>query len=154
MSDGEKGQPQVDIQIASEAIFVPSEKTFLSWVTIATCEERLDSEVSIRIVDVLECQTLNMQYRGIDKPTNVLSFPAEFPEGVDIPFLGDIVICAPVVELEAKTQNKVLEDHWAHMLIHGVLHLLGYDHIADDEAEIMEALEVKYLALLGIASPY
>ena len=146
--------PQVDIQNASDAAFIPSEQDFLNWVTTAICEKKPDAEVSIRIVDKLESQTLNKQYRGIDKPTNVLSFPAEFPEGVDIPFLGDIVICAPIVELEAKAQKKTLEAHWAHMLIHGVLHLLGYDHIEDDEAEIMEALEIKYLARLGISSPY
>jgi probable rRNA maturation factor len=146
--------PQVDIQNASDAAFIPSEHDFLNWVTIAISEKKPDAEVSIRIVDKLESQTLNKQYRGIDKPTNVLSFPAEFPEGVDIPFLGDIVICAPIVELEAKAQNKTLEAHWSHMLIHGVLHLLGYDHIEDDEAEIMEALEIKYLARLGVSSPY
>lgn len=147
-------QPQVDIQNASDAEFIPSEQDFLSWVTIASGDKKPNAEVSIRIVDKLESQTLNKQYRGIDKPTNVLSFPAEFPEGVDIPLLGDIVICAPIVELEAKAQNKTPEAHWAHMIIHGVLHLLGYDHIEDDEAEIMEALEIKYLAQLDIASPY
>ncbi len=146
--------PQVDIQNASDVAFTPSEQDFLNWVTIATHDKKPNAEVSIRIVDKLESQALNKQYRGIDKPTNVLSFPAEFPEGVDIPFLGDIVICAPIVELEAKAQNKTLEAHWSHMLIHGVLHLLGYDHIEDDEAEIMEALEIKYLARLGISSPY
>ena len=146
--------PQVDIQNASDAVFIPSEQDFLNWVTTVTCEKKPDAEVSIRIVDKLESQTLNKQYRGINKPTNVLSFPADFPEGVHIPLLGDIVICAPIVELEAKAQNKTLEDHWAHMLIHGVLHLLGYDHIEDNEAEIMEALEIKYLAHLGISSPY
>jgi probable rRNA maturation factor len=151
---GEPTQPQVDIQNASDVAFTPSEQDFLNWVTIATHDKKPNAEVSIRIVDKLESQALNKQYRGIDKPTNVLSFPAEFPEGVDIPFLGDIVICAPIVELEAKAQNKTLAAHWAHMIIHGVLHLLGCDHIEDDEAEVMEALEIQYLAQLGIASPY
>ncbi len=151
---GELSLTQVDIQNGSDTAFIPDKQEFIRWVTIVTCEEKPDAEISIRIVDKLESQTLNKQYRGINKPTNVLSFPADFPEGVHIPLLGDIVICAPIVELEAKAQNKTLEDHWAHMLIHGVLHLLGYDHIEDNEAEIMEALEIKYLAHLGISSPY
>jgi probable rRNA maturation factor len=151
---GELSLTQVDIQNGSDTAFIPDKQEFIRWVTIVTCEEKPDAEISIRIVDKLESQTLNHQYRGIDKPTNVLSFPAEFPEGVDIPFLGDIVICAPIVELEAQAQNKTLEAHWAHMLIHGALHLLGYDHIDDDEAEIMEALEIKYLAQINIISPY
>jgi probable rRNA maturation factor len=83
-----------------------------------------------------------------------LSFPAEFPEGVDIPFLGDLVICAPIVEAEACAQNKSIAAHWAHMVIHGTLHLLGYDHIEDDEAETMEALEIALLAKLDVSSPY
>jgi probable rRNA maturation factor len=154
MNVDESTMAQVDIQIASDAKFIPSQEDFFNWVTIATGDKKSNAEVSIRIVDKIESQSLNKQYRDIDKPTNVLSFPAEFPEGVDIPFIGDIVICAPIVEAEAKLQNKSITAHWAHITIHGVLHLLGYDHIEDDEAEIMEALEVKYLAQLDISSPY
>jgi probable rRNA maturation factor len=154
MSVDESTIAQVDVQNASDAKFIPTQESFFEWVTIATREKKPNAEVSIRIVDKIESQSLNKQYRNIDKPTNVLSFPAEFPKGVDIPFLGDIVICAPIVEAEAKIQNKLIAAHWAHMTIHGVLHLLGYDHIENDEAEIMEALEVKYLAQLDISSPY
>lgn len=154
MNAGELTQPQVEIQNASDATFIPCQQNFLDWVTIASSDKKPNAEVSIRIVDMPESQSLNKQYRGVDKPTNVLSFPTEFPEGVDIPFLGDLVICAPVVEAEAQAQNKSLEAHWAHMVIHGTLHLLGHDHIEDDDAEIMEALEIKLLKKLNITSPY
>ncbi len=113
-----------------------------------------DSEISLRIVDSDEMQALNARYRGKDKPTNVLSFPAELPEGVTVPLLGDIAICAAVVEREAKEQQKELKAHWDHMLVHGVLHLLGYDHEDDDEAAEMEALETRVLADLGWPNPY
>ena len=98
-----------------------------------------DSEISLRIVDSVEMQALNARYRGKDKPTNVLSFPAELPEGVTVPLLGDSAICAAVVEREAAEQQKDLKAHWDHMLVHGVLHLLGYDHEDDTEAAEMEA---------------
>ena len=101
-----------------------------------------------------EVHELNREWRGKDKPTNVLSFPFEAPPGVDIPLLGDIIICAAVVEHEASEQGKALEAHWAHMVIHGTLHLLGYDHIEEGEAEEMEGLEIRLLAGLGYANPY
>lgn len=101
-----------------------------------------------------ESQSLNSQYRGKDKPTNVLSFPFEVPDGIELDLLGDLIICADVVEKEAQEQDKPLLHHWAHMVIHGTLHLLGYDHISDDEAEEMEALEIKLLAHLSIPDPY
>lgn len=154
MNTGELTEPQVELQNASDAASIPCQQDFLNWVTIASSNKKPNAEVSIRIVDKIESQLLNKQYRGLDKPTNVLSFPAEFPEGVDIPFLGDLVICAPIVEAEARAQNKSIAAHWAHMVIHGTLHLLGYDHIEDDEAETMEALEIALLAKLDISSPY
>ena len=105
-----------------------------------------------------ESQALNREYRGKDKPTNVLSFPSELPEEVldSLPRepLGDIIICVPVVFAEAAEQGKAARDHWAHLTVHGVLHLLGFDHIEDDEAEEMEGLEIRVLAGLGIANPY
>jgi probable rRNA maturation factor len=154
MNTGELTEPQVELQNASDSASIPCQQDFLNWVTIASSNKKPNSEVSIRIVDKIESQSLNKQYRGLDKPTNVLSFPAEFPEGVDIPFLGDLVICAPIVEAEARAQNKSIAAHWAHMVIHGTLHLLGYDHIEDDEAETMEALEIALLAKLDVSSPY
>nr|WP_228276757.1 rRNA maturation RNase YbeY [Marinobacter sp. JSM 1782161] len=113
-----------------------------------------DSEVTLRIVDEDESAALNGQYRQKDRPTNVLSFPFEQPEGITLPLAGDLVICAPVVAREAHEQGKTLSAHWAHMVIHGMLHLQGYDHIDDRDAEIMETLEIRLLAELGFSNPY
>jgi probable rRNA maturation factor len=115
---------------------------------------RKPAEVAIRIVGADEGQALNRDYRGKDYATNVLSFPAELPPGVDLPLIGDLAICAPVVAREAAEQGKKPRDHWAHLTVHGTLHLLGYDHIEDAEAEAMEALETRILAGLGIGDPY
>lgn len=114
----------------------------------------LSNELSIRIADKSEMQALNNNYRNKDKPTNVLSFPADIPEEVDLNLLGDIVICLDVVLEEARESNKSALEHFAHMVVHGVLHLCGYDHIHDAEAKEMEALEVDILKDLQIASPY
>lgn len=113
-----------------------------------------EAEVTVRIVDEAESNELNLTYRGKDKPTNVLSFPFEAPPGLELPLLGDLVICRQVVEHEAAEQGKPLMAHWAHMVVHGSLHLLGYDHIEDDEAEEMEALERDIMQELGFADPY
>lgn len=115
---------------------------------------RRNDEISLRIVDAIEGQLLNQQYRQRDYATNVLSFPVELPAGVKLPLLGDLVICAPVVAREAHEQGKPLRDHYAHMTIHGTLHLLGYDHENDHDAERMEALERRILAALHIRDPY
>ena len=135
---------------------VPASASFRRWIEAALkgAKRRKATEVSVRIVDTEEGQALNLQYRGRDYATNVLSFPVELPPGVDIPLIGDLVICAPVVAREAAEQGKKPADHWAHLTIHGTLHLLGYDHIDEAEAEAMEALETKVLAGLGIADPY
>ncbi len=144
----------VDIQLAtSTSVDTPKNNEIESWIRIALAKQD-DAEVSIRIVDADESQMLNKQYRQKDKPTNVLSFPADFPEGVDIPFLGDLVICASVVDTEAKEQSKTINAHWAHMVIHGTLHLLGYDHIEEEDAQEMEALEIQLLNQLGYPNPY
>lgn len=146
-----------DIEIGLQNVAdspIPDQQDFLKWVSLACEPQKPNAEVSIRIVEKNESRALNKQYRAKDKPTNVLSFPAEFPEGVDIPFLGDLVICAPIVVHEAAEQHKNLEAHWAHMVIHGTLHLLGYDHIEDNEAEEMEALESALLQKLGHKCPY
>ena len=113
-----------------------------------------ESEVTIRVVDTAESHSLNLTYRGKDKPTNVLSFPFEVPPGMEMSLLGDLVICRQVVEKEAQEQGKPLEAHWAHMVVHGSLHLLGYDHIEDDEAEEMEAIETEIMLALGYEDPY
>lgn len=150
----------LDIQIALDGDrSLPDDKRLIKWVdtTLDTRAEEAvqnDTELTIRFVEQKEIQSLNATYRNKDKPTNVLSFPFEAPPGIDLPLLGDIVICPDVIEAEAKEQNKPLEHHYAHMVIHGVLHLLGYDHIEDEEAEEMERLEVEILTKLGIDDPY
>lgn len=144
----------LDIQIATADENIPSDDEFRLWIGSALPAEREHCELSLRIVSPDESQSLNHQYRDKDKPTNVLSFPADLPEGVEIDLLGDIVICAAIVEQEAREQHKALKAHWAHMVVHGVLHLLGYDHIEDNEAEAMEALETEILVRLDYPPPY
>ncbi len=146
---------ELDLQLATEASDLPAEAQLRRWVELALRQRTADSELTIRLVDAEEGQELNRTYRHKDYATNVLSFPAEVPDGLlDIPLLGDLVICVPVVEREAREQNKALEAHWAHLVIHGCLHLLGYDHIDDEEAEEMEGQERQLLAELGYPDPY
>ncbi len=135
---------------------MPAPASFRRWVETALrgAKRRKTAELSIRIVDVDEGRALNHDYRGKDYATNVLSFPLELPPGVILPLIGDLAICAPVVLREAAEQGKTPRDHWAHLTIHGVLHLLGHDHVDDAEAIAMEALETRILAGLGIADPY
>jgi len=142
----------VDIDRAAPAL--PSDEQFHSWVAAALDGIKTDAELYIRIVDEDESQTLNRDYRGKDKPTNVLSFEADLPAEIEVPLLGDLAICADVVVREAKEQSKDEIAHWAHMVIHGTLHLVGYDHIEDDDAELMESLEIQILAKLGYNNPY
>lgn len=150
----------VDIQIASEHSPLPSDDKLILWAQSALANLKENAELSIRLVDNQESQQLNSEYRGKDKPTNVLSFPFEMPPelaGLDDEIghlIGDLVICVPVVAAEAHLQNKTFSDHFAHMVIHGCLHLLGYDHIKDEEAETMENLEREILARLEITDPY
>ena len=146
---------QIDIEINSTSTTIPSAENIERWISAALKSDELtNAEVSVYIVDDLESQTLNKQYRGKDSATNVLSFPADIPESVGIPLLGDLVVCAPVVEREAQEQQKTLEAHWAHMLVHGTLHLLGYDHIEDDEADAMESLETHLITKMNFPAPY
>lgn len=144
----------LDLQIASEAADLPAESDIQVWLDAALASYQRDFELTIRIVDNSESQSLNHQYRGKDKPTNVLSFPFEVPEGIELDLLGDLVICAPVVKTEASEQEKPIIAHWAHMVIHGCLHLLGFDHITEEEALEMETLEIDILAKLGFNNPY
>ena len=145
---------QVDIQSAS-AEPVPDEDDIRSWI-LAALEGRRDgdTEISVRLVDIPEMTALNESYRDKSGPTNVLSFPSDLPAELELPLLGDIVICAPVVAREAQEQAKTNEAHWAHMTVHGTLHLLGYDHIEEDEAQAMEALETDILTSLNYPCPY
>ncbi|MFL1404303.1 rRNA maturation RNase YbeY [Marinobacter sp. M1N3S26] len=143
----------VDIQRVIDSGELPGDDQLTRWAR-AGWQQAHDSEVTLRLVDESESQALNHQYRGKDRPTNVLSFPFEAPAGITVPLAGDLVICAPVVAREAAEQDKTPEAHWAHMVIHGLLHLQGYDHIEDDEAEAMEALEIRLLADLGYGNPY
>ena len=146
---------ELDLQIATEATQrLPSEADFRLWVEKALPTLGEEFEVTIRIVDEEESHALNHEYRGQDKPTNVLSFPFEAPPGLELPLLGDLVICTQIVEKEAKEQDKELLHQWAHMTIHGILHLRGYDHINDDEADEMELIETQLLASLSISDPY
>lgn len=146
---------ELDLQVVEQSDDLPSEKQFIEWAAAALADQEA-AEMSIRIVSAEESQQLNHHYRHKNKPTNVLSFPFETPPGFDMPmsFIGDLVICRDVVAAEAIEQNKTQEAHWAHMVVHGCLHLLGYDHIEPADAEIMEALEIQILAKLGFDDPY
>ena len=145
----------LDLQLATTAENLPSYEQLLLWCQTALQQRTNPSELTIRIVDQDEGLALNAQWRDKHYATNVLSFPADIPDGLlDIPLLGDLVICAPVVAKEAAEQQKTLEAHWAHLVLHGCLHLLGLDHIEDDEAEEMESLEQQMMAELGHPDPY
>ncbi len=151
----------VEVQIACENADIPQGLPIEAWVTRAAdaagAALARSAEVSVRVVDTEEMQALNRDYREKDKVTNVLSFPAGETAGLPSDArqpLGDIVICAAVVSDEAASQGKALADHWAHMLVHGTLHLLGHDHKSDAEAQVMEGLEARILAAHGLADPY
>ncbi len=133
---------------------IPTIEEFNSWVEAVIDNHGSFIQISIQIVDKSASQELNKTYRNKDKPTNVLSFALDLPEVVEEDLIGDLAICAEVVKQEAIAQNKPIDHHWAHMTIHGALHLLGFDHIDDKDAETMEALEIKLLAQLNIADPY
>nr|WP_244178523.1 rRNA maturation RNase YbeY [Gilliamella bombi] len=145
----------LDLQIATEDNQnLPTEAQIMQWLEVILPQFMDNAELTIRIVDKQESQQLNCTYRHKDKPTNVLSFPFESPIEIDVPLLGDLIICKQVVEAEAEQQHKSLTSHWAHMIVHGCLHLLGYDHILDDEAEEMENIEIDIMLQLGFEDPY
>ena len=149
------GKMIIDLQIACEQeTGLPTAEQIEQWATAAVQPQSDEVEMTVRIVDEAESHALNLNYRGKDRPTNVLSFPFECPDEVELPLLGDLVICRQVVEREAQEQDKSVMAHWAHMVVHGSLHLLGYDHIEDDEAEEMESLETQIMTGLGFADPY
>jgi len=150
----------VSVSYAAPRTGVPSSVSFRKWVAAALAGRIREADLAIRIIDAREGRALNRHYRGKDYATNVLSFPADMaegvklPKGVKMPLLGDIVLCAPVVAREAREQKKPLAEHYAHLTVHGVLHLLGWDHEDAREAECMEQLEREILAGLGIGDPY
>jgi probable rRNA maturation factor len=153
MVEGE--QAILDLQLALEIDGLPRPEQILHWIEAALETANRGSELVVRIVDEAESAELNESYRGKTGPTNVLSFPFDMPPEVeDLQLLGDLVICAPVVQREALEQGKPAEAHWAHMLVHGTLHLQGYDHQTDEEAAEMEGLEQQIMARLGYADPY
>jgi probable rRNA maturation factor len=150
---------ELDLQIATDATGLPAASDFDRWTRAALEGRRERATLTIRIVDAAEGLELNQRFRGQDRPTNVLSFPFEAPPGLPglggiDDLLGDLVICAPVVSREALEQGKPEPVHWAHLVIHGVLHLLGFDHLAEPEAEGMEGLETVILSRLGFPPPY
>lgn len=153
--------PVVDVQLACDPSKSPARQVLATWVqrTLQEARDQSDggAEVSVRVVEADEMRSLNREYRGRDYATNVLSFRAGVIEGLPVEeahLLGDIVICADVVNAEATELGKLREDHWAHMLVHGSLHLLGHDHQEHAEAEVMEALEKRVLSRFGLADPY
>ncbi|MEZ8286132.1 rRNA maturation RNase YbeY [Vibrio splendidus] len=146
---------ELDLQLAVEnEQGLPTEQDIQLWLDKTIPQFQENAELTVRIVDTEESHQLNHDYRGKDKPTNVLSFPFEAPPGMELDLLGDLIICRQVVEKEAEEQSKPLLAHWAHMVVHGSLHLLGYDHIEDDEAEEMESLETEIMQTMGFEDPY
>jgi probable rRNA maturation factor len=148
----------VGVSYALPRAGLPAAVSFRKWVAAALKGRIREADLAVRLVDAREGRALNKHYRGKDYATNVLSFPAELPEGlpkgVKLPLLGDLVICAPVVAREAKEQGKALAAHYAHLTVHGTLHLLGWDHEDEREADAMEQLERDILAELGVEDPY
>jgi len=155
----------LDFQIAYQPSYLPTHPQMVQWAEAALDKALSYSddkhfigeevlELTIRVVDETESAQLNFQYRGKNKPTNVLSFRPNLPKGIQLPILGDLVICAPVVSQEATRQQKDRQAHWAHLIIHGLLHLIGHDHIEPNEAEVMEGLEIKIMQELGFNNPY
>jgi probable rRNA maturation factor len=151
-----KGPVRLDVSVeyACPRLGLPAAVSFRKWVAAALKGRIREADLALRIVGTKEGRALNRHYRGRDYATNVLSFPAELPEGVRLPLLGDIVLCAPVVAREAKEQKKPLAAHYAHLTVHGTLHLLGWNHEDPREAECMEQLERTILAEMGIEDPY
>ncbi|MGB4497964.1 MAG: rRNA maturation RNase YbeY [Methylococcaceae bacterium] len=144
----------IDIQRVFESDSQPSDAQLELWVNTVLASLNEEFELTIRIVDETESAQLNETYRHKNGATNILSFPFEVPDEIELNLLGDLVICAPVLEREAQEQNKTLHNHWAHIVVHGMLHLLGYDHIDDTEAQEMEAKEIAFLQTLSIPNPY
>ena len=151
-------QADFEVQRAVTSLEIPDDDQFRAWIDAVEAAPNRRYRLTIRIVDEAEAQRFNREYRNRDYATNVLSFPAELPDGLPAEVreseLGDLLMCAPVVVREAREQHRPAVDHWAHLTIHGLLHLLGYNHQQPEEAATMEALETEILAKLGISDPY
>ena len=145
---------RIHVQRESRVPRLPSERSLRGWARAALATGATAGELCLRVVDEDEMRALNARYRGRDYATNVLSFPAELPAGAPVALLGDIVLCAPVVEREACAQGKPGRAHWAHLVVHGTLHLLGHDHERPRDARRMESLEREILGAIGIPDPY
>lgn len=143
----------VAIQRETESESLPDDEDIRRFAAVALSDLE-EPVLSLRIVDEAEGRELNHRWRGRDKATNVLSFPADLPPGTGINLLGDIVICVPVLEREAAEQGKSVRAHFAHLLVHGILHLRGFDHISEQQAREMESREIQFLADLGLGNPY
>lgn len=144
----------IDIEFGCASRDLPSREDVRAWVGAALGPARADADISVRIVDEAEAAALNAQFRGQQYVPNVLSFPADLPPGLELDVLGDIALCAPVALAEARAQHKSTQQHFAHLLIHGTLHLLGFDHEREDDAQIMEQAERELLATFGFPDPY
>ncbi|MCB1775076.1 MAG: rRNA maturation RNase YbeY [Gammaproteobacteria bacterium] len=145
---------EVDVQLAVDAPGLPSEAAVRAWANAAWQGTDDRADVVVRITDQDESRRLNLEFRGMDKPTNVLSFPFDPVPEIDLHHVGDLVICAPVVVSEAREQGKPVAAHWAHMVVHGMLHLQGFDHVEPRAADEMEALETLILTQMGYPAPY
>lgn len=146
---------EISIQVVVDNDYIPPSTDFIHWIELVLKQEKVKGAVTVRVVNLAEITILNSTYRQQDKPTNVLSFVFEAPKNIEIdPILGDIIICAEVVKNEAIQQDKSVMGHFAHMSIHGMLHLLGYDHLEEDQAKVMEQKEINLLQTLGFNNPY
>ena len=148
----------IDLQLALELPpqDLPSQAELVQWssAALSVADYHKDAEITVRLVESQEVQQLNAEYRHLDKPTNILSFPFECPPQLELPLLGDLVICDKILRSEALEQHKSYQEHFAHLIIHGILHLLGFDHIEPRQAEEMESLEIAALKTLGYPDPY
>ena len=145
---------RLDVQYATQAPDLPDKAALAQWARAALAGVPVSAEVTVRIVDEAESAALNQRYRGKQGATNVLSFPYEEAPATAGRLSGDLVICAPIVEREARAEGRPAVAHWAHMVVHGIMHLRGYDHIEEQEATVMEGLEVEVLRKLGFPNPY
>ena len=145
---------RISVQRACEGWTVPESRSLRAWARAALAGRRTEAALTVRVVGEDEGAALNGRFRGKNGPTNVLSFASEGIEAIDPAFLGDVVICAPLVIQEAREQRKAVHAHWAHLVVHGVLHLLGFDHDRPGRAAQMEGLEIEILARLGFSDPY
>lgn len=145
---------EVEVQVASTVVSVPGTEPLVAWARAAWRRSTGSAGVVVRVVDEEESRRLNRDFRGQDKPTNVLSFPFDAPPGVAVDHVGDLVVCAAIVEREADEQRRSVAAHWAHMVVHGMLHLQGFDHQTDSQANRMESVETEILSGLGFPAPY